>query len=100
MIQQIKRLDREVVVRLSGSIRVDEAADLREKLLIEIEEGYNILKIDFSQVTFLDSAGLGVLVTIYKRVRHRGGALIIQRASNSILELFKLTRLTQVFEFE
>ncbi|KHE72222.1 STAS domain-containing protein [Halobacillus sp. BBL2006] len=99
MIEALEHHNREVTMKLAGDIHVEEATQMREKLLSSYEEGFIDFDIDFSRVSFIDSAGLGVLVTIHKRVLQQQGQLIIRGAKDSILEIFTITRLTRVFKF-
>lgn len=85
-------------VTLSGKIYVEQAADIREKLLKEMEKGHTQFLIHFSQVDYIDSSGLGVVVAIHKRAIQKGGKVCIQGLQGGVKELFELTRLNRVFE--
>ncbi len=98
MIQQMTFADNQVLVNLSGSIYVEEAAQLRESLLGYTAKGYKIFIIDVSEVDYIDSSGLGTLVAIHKRALQSGGNVIIKGLQGLVKDVFELTRLTQVFE--
>ncbi len=100
MIKNIKVVDDQVVVMLSGSIYVEEAAAIRENLLQYIDKGFKKYLIDVANVDYIDSAGLGVLVAIQKRALQNGGGVVIKGLSGIVKELFELTRLTKVFEIQ
>ncbi|MEN6461936.1 MAG: STAS domain-containing protein [Syntrophomonas sp.] len=87
-----------VMVSLDGRIYVDEAALLREKLLEYIGKGYKNFVIDVSNVSYIDSSGLGVLVAIHKRAVQNNGAVKIKGMQGMVKELFELTRLNKVFD--
>jgi anti-sigma B factor antagonist len=53
--------------------------------------------IDLSKTTYVDSAGIGALVTAYTSVTSAGGALALAGASPRIIDLLKITRLDSVF---
>ena len=57
----------------------------------------NIL-LDFSGVSYIDSASLGVLVAHYKRASERGGIVKILRPQEKIFHLLTLTKLDNLFE--
>lgn len=97
MTQDITLANREVVVRLSGNIYVEEAATIRESLLQYIEKGHKQFLINMSAVDYIDSSGLGVLVAIQKRALQSGGGVTIEGLKGVVKELFELTRLTKVF---
>lgn len=90
----------EVIVSLTGSLYVEEAAALREKLLEYIQAGRRNFAIDLRSVDYIDSSGLGVLVAIQKRALQSGGKVVIKGLQGTVKELFEMTRLTKVFEIQ
>ena len=66
MRQEISVQDGKVFVSLFGSLYVEEAAVLRQKLLMHIDKGYNHFVVNLSNVDYIDSSGLGVFVAIHK----------------------------------
>lgn len=56
--------------------------------------------LDFSQVQHLSSSALGMLITLNARVQERGGALVLAHISDSIEEVFRITRLDRVLGIE
>lgn len=93
-------LNHSVTIQLEEKIHVPEATELREALLSEVEAGSDQFVLDLSHTTFLDSAGLGVLVTLSKRLRSVNGTVTIQGASKSIKELFDLTKISPNFHWK
>ena len=100
MIQEITVTDNHVVVNLSGSIYVEEAAQIRESLIGYIEKGHKTFVVDLGNVEYIDSTGLGTLVGIQKRALQNGGSVIIKNLKGLVKDLFELTRLTKVFEIQ
>ena len=100
MIQEITVTDNHVVVNLSGSIYVEEAAQIRESLIGYIEKGHKTFVVDLGNVDYIDSSGLGTLVAIQKRALQNGGSVIIKNLKGLVKDLFELTRLTKVFEIK
>ena len=86
------------VVHLGGEIDVYTAPFVREKLDEQIYAGRTDLIADLSDVTFLDSTGLGVLVGRLKLVRSRGGSLRLVGTADRVLRVFAITGLDKVFE--
>jgi anti-sigma B factor antagonist len=69
------RREREVAVaEVSGHIDISTAAGLRERLL-ELADGGQPMIIDLNRVSFIDSAGLGVLIAAARRANAHGGSL-------------------------
>ncbi len=86
------------VVHLGGEIDVYTAPLVREKIDEEIHAGRNDLVVDLSDVTFVDSTGLGVLVGRLKLARTRGGSLSLVGTDDRVLKVFSITGLDKVFE--
>ena len=74
--------------------------ELRRAVLDELERGARRLRLDFTHTGFVDSAGLGVLVSLSKQVRERGGELRIAHLNADLTLLFKLTKLDQLFRMD
>ena len=72
---------------------------LQESIMSVIEQNDQIrLVLDFCNVKFLSSAVLGLLIRISKKVYERQGQLKLCSISPKIYEVFKITRLTKVFD--
>jgi anti-sigma B factor antagonist len=90
----------EVIVTLAGSMYVEDAAILREKLIVFMESGYKTFIIKLNGVDYIDSSGLGVLVAIQKRALQKKGGVTLIGANGIVKELFELTRLNHVFTMQ
>lgn len=90
----------QVIVDLAGSMYVEEAAILREKLIAFMESGHKEFSIKLHNVDYIDSSGLGVLVAIQKRALQIKGGVTLIGANGVVKELFELTRLNKVFTMQ
>lgn len=72
--------------------------DLKEAILHLIEQGDINIIIQLEQVRFIDSSGLGALLSGYKNAAARAGKLVITNMQRQVLSMFELTRLNRVFE--
>ncbi|WP_411284976.1 STAS domain-containing protein [Lapillicoccus sp.] len=90
--------DHHTVVHVGGEIDVYTAPALRERLDEEIERGEHDLVVDLSEVTFMDSTGLGVLVGRLKLIRVHEGAMRLVCDYDRVLKVFTITGLDKVFE--
>lgn len=103
MFQQLIEINEEhtqVMVSLTDEIYIDEATILREKLIPYVEQGYRTFVFDFSNVTYIDSSGIGVLVAIHKRTKPDGGGVILKGVNRNLKELFDLAKLTSLFTIQ
>ncbi|WP_240653773.1 STAS domain-containing protein [Streptomyces sp. AcE210] len=81
------------VVEIHGEIDVASVPQIREHVLTCIEAGRHRLIVDLMEVPFIDSTGLGVLVSIAKRIRTHVGDLRLVITNPDILQIFHITSL-------
>ena len=84
-------------VTLRGEIDVYTAPKLKERLIEVIEGGCANVIVNLEGVGFIDSSGLGVLVSALRRARERDGAVRIICSRENILKIFRITGLDKVF---
>jgi anti-sigma B factor antagonist len=86
------------VIDLNGRITLgDPAALLRETVRREAEKNPRLL-LNFAEVNFVDSAGLGELVGCYTTLLNRRGSVRLVNVQPRLKELLKMTRLYTLFE--
>jgi anti-anti-sigma factor len=66
--------------------------------LEELRGGARKFLIDFDETAYIDSSGLGVLVTLSKKIREKGGELRLANLNDDLRALFELTRLDTLFQ--
>jgi len=81
------------VVQPVGRIDTHTALEFKDRISETIDSGYPWLVIDFGAVTFLDSTGLGALVTSLKRVQALGGDLRLAQVPQTVRMMIELTSL-------
>jgi anti-sigma B factor antagonist len=62
-----------------------------------MEQGARLVVADFSGSPYIDSSGLGALVSLSRRLRDAGGDLRLVGLNDDLRSLFELTRLDQLF---
>ncbi len=99
-----------VNVSQDGSATVVELVDrkiLDEMAIMEIGDQLNALVsaaesprivLDFQNVGHMSSSALGMLITLHKRIRDKGGQLRLCSIQPSIEEIFVITRLSEIFD--
>ena len=85
------------VLHVGGEVDVPTPPRLRERLLKMVSDGRFLVVVDLTDVDFIDSTGLGVLIGALKRVRTHGGDLALVCSERRILKVFEITGLDQVF---
>lgn len=84
-------------IALEGEVDVYTAPRLKEELVSVIEGGCPNVVVDMEKVGFIDSSGLGVLVSALRRARERDGVVRIVCTRDNILKIFRITGLDKVF---
>lgn len=82
---------------LAGEIDVYTAPSLKKELVELIEGGCSNVIVDLEGVAFIDSSGLGVLVSALRRARERDGSVRIVCSRDGVLKVFRITGLDKVF---
>tara|TARA_Y100001935_G_C16903398_1_gene312819 strand:+ start:35 stop:349 length:315 start_codon:yes stop_codon:yes gene_type:complete len=88
--------DNWVILQINGEIDMATGPELRQRIVQYVQEGHVHIVIDLTDVDFIDSTGLGVLIGGLKRTRSHGGDLQCIGLSESLKEMFKLTGLDAV----
>jgi anti-sigma B factor antagonist len=88
-----------VVISVEGQLIAGNRQQLKEAVLPEIDRGARQFVIDFADTGYIDSAGLGVLVSLSKRIRESDGTLRLANLNEDLRTLFELTKLDTLFSF-
>ncbi len=86
------------IVAIEGQLIVSNRQELKQKMLEELDGGARKLLVDFTQTGYIDSSGLGVLVSLSKKIREQGGALRLAGLNDDLRTLFELTKLDTLFQ--
>ncbi|MGM0507711.1 MAG: STAS domain-containing protein [Fusobacteriota bacterium] len=86
------------LVSIEGEIDVYTSLEIKKDLNQIIDEDGLKLVIDLDQVTYIDSSGLGVFVTILKKINKKGGNMKLINLQPSVEKIFEITRLKKFFE--
>ena len=87
------------LIEVGGQLIVGNRQLLKEQVLDQLERGDRKFIVDFSKTDYIDSSGLGVLVTLSKKIREQGGQLSLVSLSEDLRALFELTKLDTLFIF-
>lgn len=81
---------------LDSRIVADVAPRFRNQLIDYVSSGYRSIVLDMQSVSFIDSSGLGALVSSLK-VIGKDGDLVLCGTNGTVVSMFKLTRMDKVF---
>ena len=83
-------------ISMQGILDLNTAPRLFAELMDRLAPGTST-RLDLSEVTWIDSAGLAALVRLLSAARQRGGDLIVERASEAVVRMMTLERLDTLF---
>ena len=87
------------VLDLSGKITLGEDGTLlKDKLHSLLHQGKKTILLNLGQVQYVDSAGLGALVSAYTTVTREGGSLKLVNVTKKLQDLLSITKLLTVFD--
>ena len=86
------------VIEPEGILDGTKTDKFRQEINESVKTGANIILVDFTNVTFMDSSGLGALVLSLKTIRSADAKLFICSINEQIKMLFELTSMDRVFE--
>ena len=86
-------------LRLEGKLDTISAPVVQNELLRATEESRELI-LNFERVPYISSAGLRVLLTIQKQVKHLGGTLTVTKVVPAVLEVLRLTGFSSVLNIE
>ncbi len=91
-----KKLDNVVILKADAERIFNENSKLFKSLLLEEAEKYNRIALDLSNISVMDSTGLGAIISFYKAVKHEED-FVIFGLQDKVKTLFDLTRLSRIF---
>jgi anti-anti-sigma factor len=95
--QITKRLDGNVVeLNVEGRLDVYWADHLAAAIDQEIRQGSHHIRLDLSQVAFLSSAGIGVLVRFYRELKSIQGSFSVANCSTIVLKILEISKLSKL----
>jgi len=87
-----------LVVGVVGQLVVGNRQEFKQSVLDEVERGARRVLVDFTETGYVDSSGLGALVSLNKRLREVGGEMRLTALNEDMRTLFELTRLDTLFK--
>ena len=87
-----------LIIGVDGQLIVGNRHELKSKVTEAIEKGERKFLVDFSNTGYIDSSGLGVLVSLSKKIREADGDLRLAGLNEDLKTLFELTKLDTLFD--
>lgn len=85
------------VFRVEGRLDATSTPELEKRVLTSLDRGVRHLVMDFSELEYINSAGLRILVMSYQRLTPRGGKVMICGVRDYIAEIFDISGYNRIF---
>ena len=86
------------IVAVDGEVDAYNSGKIREKVKELIKNGENKVVLDLAGVNYMDSAGLGVLLSSHTSLRKANGGIKLIGISDEIMDIFEFTRINEVLD--
>src|SRR5215203_6440716 len=86
------------IVAVSGEVDLFTAPEFKQRVMAPIAAGIDHVIVDLTETTFVDSSSLGVLIGAHRRLKSRGGQLVVASSTEAIVKTFRITGLDGVFK--
>ncbi len=88
-----------LVLELEGKLLFEGSHEIKEKAKeYLVDQKVEKLVVDLSCVEFMDSSGVGVLISLFKNLRERGGKMVLAAPTKDVSRVFELTMLGQIIK--
>ena len=84
-------------LKITGALDIHSAPEIRPVFDAVVAANKRCVTLDLDSLTMLDSSGVGAIVSLLKRVKALGGAVVVEGIHGQPLAIFKLLKLERVF---
>jgi anti-anti-sigma factor len=95
---QVESHDDRRILHIQGKITFEHCSELQSRLDSILDKGVREVVLDFREVPFIDSSGVGEVLRLFKRVKESGGRIVLANPNRKLRELFAMYRFDQFME--
>lgn len=96
-ITELEKNDKICKMSVEGEMDINTYKKVKDKLNEIIDEESIDIELDFENLSYIDSTGIGVLIGILKKLNKKEQSLVIKNAKDNIKRLFNITGLDKIF---
>lgn len=97
---RVEQLDNDQILKISGEVDAFTAPKLRDAIIPLTEKENTNVIVDLSDVSYMDSTGLGVFIGALKSSRGNGSSLKLQGLTDRVERLFQITGLSEIIDIQ
>jgi len=91
--------DKVAELSLSGQLDLYKCPDLKSDVRRLMEQGYSFVVFDLTDLSYVDSSGIGTMIQISNWMKKRGGLMVLVNVQGSVDKIFQLSKLDEFFAF-
>ncbi len=92
--------DRILEMPLSGQLDLYKCPELKSEIKRNIDNGYRFVILDLTELSYVDSSGIGTLIQISNWMKKRGGLMVLVNTQGSVEKIFQISKLDEFFVFK
>ncbi len=92
---QVESAEDRRIIRIKGKVTFEYCPALQSRLDAVLNEKVREIDIDFRDVPFVDSSGIGEVLRLFKRMKDAGGEVVLLNPNRKLRELFSMYRFDQ-----
>jgi anti-anti-sigma factor len=100
LVVEVERDGDAAIVRIEGEVEFATAPRLRATLLDLAQEGASPVVLDLAEVTFVDSAGISLLIQAKKRLASSSSDLVLRAPQASVRRVLEISGVTELFRID
>lgn len=89
--------DRILEASLTGQLDLYRCPELKATVRRALDQGYRFVVVDMSQLSYVDSSGIGALIQIFHWLKNRNGLLVLANIQSGVEKIFRLSKLDEFF---
>ena len=93
----VEQKDGVSIINVQGRIDASNSGQIHEKIMEEVEKGQNNIIVNFSQVAYISSAGLRILIYASKVIDKKSGSFCLCSVNSNIEKIFQISGLIGLF---
>jgi len=89
-----------VWIELEGDISFYNAGAIKQRIFDALKPEDKTAVVNLSKVDFMDSAGLSIIISLFKHIKDRGGSLVLEYPKLGVQKFLEMTRLDRLIEIK
>ena len=94
-----KNIDSSIVIEVSGDVDLDKTDEFRNQVFEAFDKEHKVV-LEMSQVSYIDSSGISVLIESHQKAQELGKEFLIQKPSEPVTSVIEMAKLDTFFVIE